>query len=48
MSKNPSASTLYRLIEAGHLARQALLAPLIARGLEVGALANLSRLLHGQ
>jgi DNA-binding MarR family transcriptional regulator len=36
MSKNPSASTLYRLIEAGHLARQALLAPLLARGLEVG------------
>ncbi|WP_196260887.1 hypothetical protein [Pelagibacterium limicola] len=36
MSKNPSASTLYRLIEAGHLARQALLAPLTARGLEAG------------
>lgn len=36
MSKNPSASTLYRLIEAGHLARQALLAPLAARGLEPG------------
>lgn len=36
MSKNPSASTLYRLIEAGHLARQALLAPLFARGLEAG------------
>lgn len=36
MSKNPSASTLYRLIEAGHLARQALLAPLAARGLEAG------------
>ncbi|WP_404402245.1 hypothetical protein [Pelagibacterium halotolerans] len=32
----PTASTLYRLIEAGHLARQALLAPLAARGLEVG------------
>lgn len=36
MSKKPSASTLYRLIEAGHLARQALLAPLVARGLEAG------------
>lgn len=36
MTKKPSASTLYRLIEAGLLARQALAAPLLARGLEVG------------
>lgn len=36
MSKPPTASTLYRLIEAGHLARQALMAPLQARGLEAG------------
>ncbi|MCD7060550.1 hypothetical protein [Pelagibacterium xiamenense] len=36
MTKPPTASTLYRLIEAGHLARQALLAPLAARGLEAG------------
>lgn len=36
MSKPAAASTLYRLIEAGHLARQALLAPLVARGLEPG------------
>lgn len=36
MSKSPTASTLSRLIEAGHLARQALLAPLLARGLEPG------------
>lgn len=36
MSKSPTASTLYRLIEAGQLARQALLAPLAARGLEPG------------
>ncbi|GGA58953.1 hypothetical protein [Pelagibacterium lentulum] len=36
MPKTPTASTLYRLIEAGHLARQALLAPLSARGLEPG------------
>lgn len=36
MSKSGSGSTLYRLIEAGHLARQALLAPLTARGLEAG------------
>lgn len=36
MSKSAAGSTLYRLIEAGHLARQALLAPLTARGLEPG------------
>lgn len=36
MSKSAAGSTLYRLIEAGHLARQALLAPLVARGLEAG------------
>jgi DNA-binding MarR family transcriptional regulator len=36
MSKSPTASTLYRLIQAGQLARQALLAPLAARGLEAG------------
>lgn len=36
MSKSAHGSTLYRLIEAGHLARQALLAPLAARGLEPG------------
>ncbi len=36
MAKNPSASTLYRLIEAGQLARHALLAPLASRGLEAG------------
>lgn len=36
MSKSAAGSTLYRLIEAGHLARQALLAPLAARGLEAG------------
>lgn len=36
MSKSAAGSTLYRLIEAGHLARQALLAPLAARGLEPG------------
>lgn len=36
MSKTAAGSTLYRLIEAGHLARQALLAPLTARGLEAG------------
>lgn len=36
MSKSPSTSTLYRLIEAGQLARQALIAPLAARGLEAG------------
>lgn len=36
MSKLATASTLYRLIEAGQLARQALLAPLTARGLEAG------------
>jgi DNA-binding MarR family transcriptional regulator len=36
MSKTGSGSTLYRLIEAGHLARHALLTPLFARGLEQG------------
>ena len=36
MSKSAAGSTLYRLIEAGHLARQALLAPLADRGLEAG------------
>jgi len=36
MSKSAAGSTLYRLIEAGHLARQALLTPLAARGLEAG------------
>ncbi len=36
MTKSAAGSTLYRLIEAGHLARQALLAPLAARGLEAG------------
>ena len=36
MSKSAAGSTLYRLIEAGHLARQVLLAPLAARGLEAG------------
>lgn len=36
MARKPSASTLYKLIHAGHLARQALLAPLMARGLEAG------------
>jgi DNA-binding MarR family transcriptional regulator len=36
MSKSAAGSTLYRLIEAGQLARQALLAPLAARGLEAG------------
>ncbi|WP_127143152.1 hypothetical protein [Pelagibacterium montanilacus] len=36
MPRPPAASTLYKLIEAGQLARQALLAPLAARGLEAG------------
>lgn len=36
MSKSAAGSTLYRLIEAGQLARQALFAPLAARGLEPG------------
>lgn len=36
MARPPSASTLLRLIEAGQLARRALLAPLAARGLEPG------------
>lgn len=36
MSKPAAKTTLYKLIEAGHLARQKLLVPLTARGLEVG------------
>lgn len=36
MRKPGPRSTLYRLIEAGQLTRQALLAPLIERGLEAG------------
>lgn len=36
MSRSATGSTLYRLIQAGHLARQALLAPLATRGLEAG------------
>jgi len=36
MSKPSSRSTLYRLIEAGQLARKALLVPVIERGLEPG------------
>ena len=36
MSEPGSQSTLYRLIEAGLLARRALAAPLAAHGLEVG------------
>ena len=36
MSKPSASSTLYRLIEAGQLAHQALLVPLLERGLEAG------------
>jgi DNA-binding MarR family transcriptional regulator len=36
MSRPSSRSTLYRLIEAGQLARKALLLPLMERGLEPG------------
>ena len=36
MSKPKASSTLYRLIEAGQLAHQALLVPLVERGLEPG------------
>lgn len=36
MSKPVVASTLYHLIEAGLLARQAVLAPLVERGLQAG------------
>ena len=36
MSISPHKSTLYRLIEAGQLARHAVLAPLSAHGLEAG------------
>ena len=36
MSKPSASSTLYRLIEAGQLAHQALLVPLLDRGLEAG------------
>lgn len=36
MSRPSSRSTLYRLIEAGQLAHQALLQPLLERGLEPG------------
>lgn len=36
MPKHAAKTTLYKLIEAGHLARQKLLVPLTARGLEVG------------
>ena len=36
MSKPKDRSTLYRLIEAGQLAHQALLAPLVDRGLDPG------------
>lgn len=36
MAKPSSRSTLYRLIEAGQLAHQALLQPLLERGLEPG------------
>jgi DNA-binding MarR family transcriptional regulator len=36
MSKPSANSTLYRLIEAGQLAHQALLVPLAERGLEAG------------
>ncbi|MDB5563427.1 MAG: hypothetical protein JWN11_2845 [Hyphomicrobiales bacterium] len=36
MSKPSRTSTLYRLIEAGQLARQRLLVPLVERGLEPG------------
>jgi hypothetical protein len=36
MSKPSASSTLYRLIEAGQLAYQALLVPLLERGMEPG------------
>jgi DNA-binding MarR family transcriptional regulator len=36
MAKPSARSTLYRLIEAGQLAHQALLVPLLERGLEAG------------
>jgi DNA-binding MarR family transcriptional regulator len=36
MSKPSASSTLYRLIEAGQLAHQSLLVPLVERGLEPG------------
>jgi DNA-binding MarR family transcriptional regulator len=36
MSKPSASSTLYRLSEAGQLAHQALLVPLVERGLEAG------------
>lgn len=36
MSRPSSRSTLYRLIEAGQLARKALLVPVLERGLEPG------------
>ncbi len=36
MSKPSASSTLYRLIEAGQLAHQALLVPLVERGLQPG------------
>jgi DNA-binding MarR family transcriptional regulator len=36
MSKPKASSTLYRLIEAGQLAHQRLLVPLVERGLEPG------------
>ena len=36
MSKPSASSTLYRLIEAGQLARQRLMVPLLERGLEPG------------
>lgn len=36
MKKSAAKSTLYRLIETGHLARQAMLVPVIESGLEPG------------
>ncbi len=36
MAKPPAKTTLYRLIEAGHLARQRMLTPLYEHGLEPG------------
>lgn len=36
MTKPAARTTLYRLIEAGHLARQRMLVPLYERGLEAG------------
>lgn len=36
MPKPAEKTTLYRLIEAGHLARQKMLVPLTSRGLETG------------